>query len=138
MKKSIVTDGIFLPLVVQAGRAFVAAKEMDPSEEGKALAEFLRSNNPIGAGERELLAQLVLGEWRNMAGRPEITASTPQVIKVVERLRELINQSWQKEAAKEQAAKEFKISLATVENYDRMIREREKAVDQAKRWLSPD
>lgn len=138
MKKPTVTDGIFLPLVVQAGRAFVAAKGMDPSEEGKALAEFLRSNNPIGAGERELLAQLVLGEWRKMAGRPEITASTPQVIKVVERLRELINQGWQKEAAKEQAAKEFKISLATVENYDRMIREREEAVAQAKRWLSPD
>jgi hypothetical protein len=57
------------PLIVKAGRSFVSAKGKDPAEEGAELAEFLRSDEPIGKEERDLLAQLVTGECRaNWAG----------------------------------------------------------------------
>lgn len=138
MTETSVTEGNFLQLIVQAGRAFIAAKDMDPSEEGRDLAAFLRSDAVLGEAERELLAQLVLGEWRNRVGRPTISDCSPRVIEVVKRLRDLVSEGWPKEAAKEQVAVEWNIKRATVEHYERLRLSHEAAVIEAKQGSIKD
>ena len=120
-----VGEAVFSNLVARAGRAFVAAKGKNPAEEGAALAEYLRSSRPLGEDERESLAQLVTGDWRNPTGRKNVTASNPRVIKVVEALRKLVVDGCQIEAAKMQVASDFRVSRGTVENYQKMVVQRE-------------
>ena len=55
----------FFDAVLEAGRSFRAVQDKEPEISGENLAEYLRSEKPIGRGERELLAQLVTGEMRN-------------------------------------------------------------------------
>jgi len=54
----------FRNAIVRAGKMI----QFKYRSEGRELAEILRSNEPLGLGERELLAQLVTGEWCNTAG----------------------------------------------------------------------
>ena len=115
----------FTHLIVRAGRAFVAAKGKDPVEEGAALAEYLRSDRPLGEDERQLLAQLVTGHWRNRTGRQRVSAGSSRVLEIVAALRKLEADGWKKEAAKEQVASDFGVSRGTVENYEQMTVERE-------------
>jgi len=128
----------FINLVALAGNGFVAAKNKDPFYEGQLLADYLRSNKPIGKDERELLAQLVQGDWGRKPGRRVVTPSTPIVKAVVERLRELIGEGWKKESAKAKVVEEFDVKRTTVDNYEKMVVEREKAIErgmeQAKRY----
>jgi len=58
------TNVTFLNAIVRAGKLI----QYKYRSEGRELAEILRSNEPLGLGERELLAQLVTGEWCNSAG----------------------------------------------------------------------
>jgi hypothetical protein len=134
-----VGEAYFTEMVVRAGRAFVAAKGKNPIEEGGPLAEYLRSERPLGADERQMLADLVTGDWRNRAGRKEVTPSSPRVIKIVKALRKHEADGMKKEAAKMQVASDFGVARATVENYERMTREREEATEKAKRpYASPN
>lgn len=126
------------PLIVRAGRAFVAAKGKDPEIEGAALAEWLRSGAEIGEGEREMLAELVTGEWRERPGAKETTPGTPIVKEVVAALRELVERGEKKEAAKMTVAGKFGISRATVERYEKITREREDAISKAKEAARAD
>ena len=99
--------GEFINLVVRAGHAFVAAKGKDPAKEGAALAEYLLSERPLGADERQLLAELVTGLWRSGAGRKEISPGNPKVVEVVAALRKLEAEGCKKEAAKMRVAADF-------------------------------
>ena len=58
-------DMEFFDAVLKAGRGFRKVQDKEPIESGSKLAEYLRSDKPLGKGERELLAQLVTGEMRN-------------------------------------------------------------------------
>jgi hypothetical protein len=58
-------DKEFFEALVDAGRSFRAVQGKDPEHYGSKLAQYLRSEKALGQGERELLAQLVTGEWRN-------------------------------------------------------------------------
>lgn len=127
----------FTSLVSRAGRGFVAAQGKNPETEGAALAEYLKSGKPLGRGERELLAELVQGHWRQPAGRAAVNASKPEVIAVVKYLRELESEDWPRHAAKHAVATKFKISMSTVETYERMILDGEKAIKQEKNKRKP-
>lgn len=122
----------FTNAIALAGRAFVAAKGKDPENEGVELAKYLRADRPLSRAERELLAELVLGQWGSCAGRRPVLAGSPIVIEPVKRLRELVAKGWPKEAAKVQVADEFSISLSSVEGYEKLVKEREQKIEQAK------
>jgi hypothetical protein len=124
------------PLVVRAGRGFRAAEGKDPAIEGAALAEWLRSGAEIGEADRELLAQLVTGEWRRSAGGESVNAGQEVVQNVVFELRQRVEKGEKKEAAKEAVAQEYGVSRATVENYERMVKDREKAISEAKTMIA--
>ena len=61
----------FVKAVIAAARGFKAADKKDPSVEGRALAEYLKSDAPLGKEERELLSELVTGQWRRPNHRTE-------------------------------------------------------------------
>lgn len=125
-------DAGFRLAVIRAGRAFVEAKNADPTIEGKELAEYLASDSPLGRGEREMLADLVIGAWRKPTGRRQVTAGQRHVEDVVTTLREKVKEGWKKEAAKKFAMEKHKIkSKATVEKYEKMIIQREKLLKEA-------
>lgn len=122
------------PLIVRAGRAFVAAKGKDPAGEGAKLAEYLRSDAPIGAEERELLAELVTGEWRNKKGRPErVGPGHKYATAVVAEYRRRVEEYGPKreEAAAQDTAKSFDTTTRTVRRYVQEAREREAAIARA-------
>lgn len=122
------------PMIVRAGHAFVAAKGKDPAEEGAKLAEFLRSDEPIGKEERELLAQLVTGNWRNRKGRPErFGPGHACAIALVSDYRRRIAENGPngEEAAAQDTAKDFGVKTRTVRRYAKETRDREKAVERA-------
>jgi hypothetical protein len=122
------------PLIVKAGRSFVSAKGKDTAEEGAELAEFLRSDEPIGKEERELLAQLVTGDWRNRKGRPErIGPGHAYAIALVSDYRRRIAENGPngEEAAAQDTAKHFGETTRTVRRYAKETRDREKAVEKA-------
>jgi len=128
-----------IPLIVRAGRAFVAAKGKDPEIEGAALAEFLRSDEPIGQGERELLAQLVTGEWRMPKGRPErVGPGHPYAVAIVADYRRRRTEYGPKmeTAAAQDTAKEFEVKPRTVRRYEQEARKREEALEKAKKKLA--
>ncbi len=122
------------PLVVRAGRSFVAAKGKDPAEEGAALAKFLRSDAPVGPQERELLAQLVTGDWRNRKGRPErVGPGNPYAVALVSDYRRRVAEYGPKgeEAAAQDTAKDFGETTRTVRPYAKEAREREESHKKA-------
>jgi hypothetical protein len=119
------------PLVVRAGRAFTAAKGKDPAVEGAALADWLRSGAEIGPAEREMLAELVTGEWRNRKGRPErVGPGHPYAQAIVSDLEKRLREYQPKMAlaAKQDTAKAFGESVRTVERYLEESNERKKAL----------
>ena len=124
----------FVAFVARAGRAFVAAKGKDPESAGTALAEYLRSGQPIGAGEREMLAQLVTGEWRNRKGRPERAGpGHPYAVALVEDYRQRCADygSGGEEAAAQDTAAQFGESRRTVRRYAEEADARDSAVARA-------
>lgn len=132
-------DVAFFHAIIRAGHAFVAAKGKDPEKEGAELAAYLLSDKPLGPSERAMLADLVLGQWRRRPGAQPVTAGTPDVQEVVKALRARVEAGEKKEAAKTAVAEAFGISRSAVENYERMVREREEAVAEAiRRVSSPD
>lgn len=132
------TDAGFMNSIVLAGRAFKAAKGKNPAIEGKDLANYLLSDRPLGLMERQLLAELILGEWRKPAGRGEVLPGQTRVVEVVKALRDKEGDGEKKEAAKLAVATEFGLSRSTVENYERMTIKRENVIERAKRRLPPN
>ena len=128
------TNRWIIPFVVRAGRSFVAAKGKKPAEEGAMLAEYLRSDAPIGEQERELLAQLVTGEWRNRKGRPErFGPGHAYAIALVSDYRRRVAENGPKgeEAAAQDTAKTFDETTRTVRRYAKAARDREEAEKRA-------
>jgi hypothetical protein len=124
------------PLVVRAGRAFTAAKGKDPAVEGAALADWLRSGAEIGPAEREMLAELVTGEWRNRKGRPErVGPGHPYAHAILSNLENRLREYGPRMAlaAKQDTAKAFGESVRTVERYLEEAKAREQAIERAKR-----
>lgn len=127
---------IITGLVARAGRAFVAAKGKDPAVEGQALAEWLRSGAEIGPDEREMLAELVTGEWRARKGRPERKGpGTVYAMMLVADLEGRLKSYGPRRslAAKQDTAKRFGESVRTVERYKQDADERARMIeDRAK------
>src|SRR6056297_321528 len=124
------SDRPITALVARAGRAFIAAKGKDPTVEGKQLAQYLRGDEPIGPNERELLAQLVTGEWRSPKGRPERVGPGHQyAVSLVLAYRRRVSEYGPngEEAAAQDTALEFDESTRTVRRYLQETRERETA-----------
>lgn len=122
------------PLIERAGRAFVAAKGKDPMVEGAPLAEWLRSGGEIGPNERELLAQLVTGDWLKRQGRPERKGpGHPDAVAIVSDYRRRVEEYGPKgeEAAAQDTAKEFGESTRTVRRYVQEAKERETTIRKA-------
>ena len=136
MTNSVDTD--FARSIRKAGRAFMKTKSKDPSVEGLSLAKYLLSDKPLGTGERKMLAELVIGDWRLGQRRPLVTPIHPIVIAVVAKLRKLVGEGWKKEAAKVEVASTFGINRSTVENYEAMTVEREEAIKVPKRQFPLD
>ena len=134
----IVSSQWITPLIIRAGRAFTAAKGKDPAIEGAELAEWLRSGAEIGPAEREMLAELVTGEWRNRKGRPDRKGPGHPVAKEIvdyyRRYREEYGPNVE-EAAAQATAEKFSISISTVRSYDKERRERDAAIENAKARL---
>lgn len=126
--------GEIFPLILRAGRAFVAAKGKDPTIEGAKLAEFLRSDEPLGADEREMLAQMVTGEWRSPKGRPERVGPGHQyAVAIVSDYRRRVLEYGPngEEAAAQDTAAAFEESTRTVRRYAKEVRDRETAIANA-------
>ncbi|WP_294609349.1 hypothetical protein [uncultured Roseovarius sp.] len=118
-------------LVARAGRAFMAAKGKDPEIEGKPLAEFLLSDEHIGPYERELLAELVTGEWRRPKGRPKgVGPGHIYAVLLVSDYRRRVSEYGPngEEAAAQDTAIKFGVSTRTVRSYVREARKREAAI----------
>lgn len=127
-------DANFADLIKRAGHAFVNAKGKDPAIEGSELAELLRSDAPLGAGERELLAQLVTGDLRRPTKKQRPSWEIRQNI-VNFYISRLINRGDEESAAIE-TAEQFKVSKSKVRAYRKEIRDREIANSTAKANLS--
>lgn len=130
----------FSQAVRRAGAAFVAAKGKDPTIEGADLAELLLSGAEIGPFEREMLAELVTGEWRRRPGEAgkarELHPESTVVRMIVSSLRDKVACGIQKEAAKLEVADSYNVSRSTVEKYEKMVLERETAIENAKKGAS--
>lgn len=106
----------------EAGAAWRSGKEVDPATEGAALASMLRTGMELRPGERELLAQMITGEWRRGSSRPPVGAGHPRVVEVVAALRAV---SGKRTAAVAEIAARFRLTARTVEAYEAMVQERE-------------
>ena len=134
MKKGHVGSSQVTSLVVRAGQAFIKAKGKDPEIEGKPLADWLRSGEQIGEMERELLAQLVTGEWRKLKGRPAVKGSGHSNVQdIAKRYRTLQAEYGPRKslAAKQDTAEEFSVSERTVERRDKEVRALTDAIAKA-------
>jgi hypothetical protein len=78
----------FADAVRRAGRALTASKGQNPEEAGLALANLLRSGAELGPGEREMLAELVTGQWRRRVGPPSRAGERRRVREAVAALRD--------------------------------------------------
>lgn len=109
-----------------------AALANGPAEQevfGADLALLLRSDRPLGRGERAMLAELVTGQLAKYRGRPQV--SIEQKRKIVRRVQELRNKPMQEKAAVGQTAAEFDMSATTVREYCRENRKFDEAVRKA-------
>jgi hypothetical protein len=116
------------------GGAWRSGKGHSPNTIGDALAVILRSGQPaLGAGERELLAELfapIPPDAHNaMEGGPWKGAGHSDVVAVVDILRkELARVGAIRKNVIVDTAKRFRISVRTVEEYEAMTKKRENAV----------
>ena len=129
---------MFTNIVVQAGRAFIAAKGRDPEKDGRALADYLLSDEPLGPEERRLLAELALGNWRRPRGAPNINWSRKAEIVAAFRAKALELGARRKTAAVSHVAAQFKLSETTMRSYVAEIEDREKVVAEMLAKYSPD
>jgi hypothetical protein len=122
-------------MLVRAGRAFRAAQGKDPQIEGRDLAEWLRSGAEIGEAERELLAELVTGEWRQSKGRPNRpgpgSTRASEIVAFYTMRNDDLGPRLTKQALHE-TAKKFGESDRTIERYLEEARSRCEAVARAK------
>jgi hypothetical protein len=88
------------------------------------LAEWLRSDKPIGTGERDLLAMLIEGELARPAGRPSFGPGAPHIAAAVLFYRHR-KEIFGEEAAAAEVAESINRSKSTIREWDRMTRERE-------------
>ena len=129
---------MFSNIVVQAGRAFIAAKGRDPEVDGRALADYLLSDEPLGPDERRLLAEMALGNWRRPRGAP--TLRWPRKVEIVAafRAKELELGPRRKTAAMCLVAAQFKLSETTMRSYVAEIEDREKVMAEVIAKYSPN
>jgi len=122
-------------ILVRAGRAFRAVEGKDPQIEGRDLAEWLRSGAEIGEAERELLADLVTGEWRQSKGRPNRpgpgSARASEIVAFYTRRNDDLGPRMTKKALHDTAQK-FEESDRTIERYLEEARSLCEAVARAK------
>jgi hypothetical protein len=115
----------FVTAAKRAGQAFAPASDKDPAVEGQALAEYLRSDSPLGKDERELLAQLVLGDWRKPPHRPTYGAGSNRIMAIVAHYRQLVAGGMQKSKAKHKTGDKFGIQIDRVNKILKMRADRE-------------
>lgn len=109
----------------EAGAAWRGGKEADPATEGAALASMLRTGMELRPGERELVAQMITGEWRRGSSRPPVGAGHPRVVEVVAALRQKLADGAVRKNAVTDVAARFGLTARTVEAYEAMVQERE-------------
>lgn len=125
-------DANIIHMIVKAGRAFRAVEDLDPEEEGAPLADWLRSGAEIGPAERELLADLVTGEWRRSRGAPNRKGpGHAESIEIVQYYSEVLKAKSVRKIAKYETSEKFGISERTVERYLEESEARDKAVRDA-------
>jgi hypothetical protein len=130
-------ETMFAHAVRRASAAWRTGKNDSPIIAGAMLADMLRSGRPaLGSGEREELAELFSPlaptAFNSFNGRPPKGAGQAKVVAVIKMLRhELTKEGSIRKNAIIDTAKEFKISIRTVEQYDAMVEEREIAIEAA-------
>lgn len=128
----------FAQAVRRASAVWRAGKTNSPSVAGASLADMLRSGQPpIGAGEREELAELFAPHLPDdnclRKGRPPKGSGQAQVVAVVEVLRGKLEDGLAHKNAVTDTAKAFGVSKRTVEKYEALTKERKVAIEQ--QWL---
>jgi hypothetical protein len=107
----------FIFSVARAGEAFNKARGKDPEIEGKALADFLRSDAVIDERGRHMLAALVEGKFLKGKGASRLDYMDKPVFEVANRLRELTYQGIKQVSIEATILEEFGVSLKTAKNY---------------------
>lgn len=115
----------------RAARALRYTENRNPEIEGEPLAKYLRSNFPLGPAEREMLAELVVGNWRRHPFGKIVAAGQESVKEIVVEYRRLVSEGLPKTITKMDTAKFFKISVSKVEKYIKLIEDREAALQKA-------
>ena len=92
------------------------------------LSEWLRSDRPLGPGEREFLAELIEGELKRPRGKPAFGAGHTRVVEAVAHYRELIAAGELQKRALGAAADRAKVNESTVRRWRAMVEEREEAI----------
>ena len=129
------TSGI-IELVARAGGGFIAAKGKDPAVEGAPLAKWLLSDAEIKPGDRELLAELVTGQWRRSRRRSYgVGSERNQKILAFYHEREAHYGARQKYNAKSDTEDKFGINRTTLQTLLREERERKDAVKLGKQKM---
>ncbi|QCO56965.1 hypothetical protein EOK75_14290 (plasmid) [Pseudorhodobacter turbinis] len=132
-RKQPIGETMFTHAVRRASAAWRGGKGKSPAVTGDALAIMLRSGQPaLGAGERELLAELFAPipptVHNELQGRPGKGVGHPDVVAVMEMLRDEIAKGSAHKNAIVDTAKAFQITARTVQEYEAMTREREVAL----------
>lgn len=91
----------------------------------ESLAEMLRSDLPLGPGERSILADLISGKLAMSMGRPQKGIGNAQIVEVVERYRKLRLNTKEEVAALETAVSTG-FSKSTIRRWYKDTIEREK------------
>jgi hypothetical protein len=99
---------------------------------GADLAEFLISDEPICRGTRLMLAELVLGELRNPASKPNMHPSHQKVVEAVEMFDKLIADGWPINAAEHEVSEKLGVKRSTLFDYRKMVKKRNEAIANAK------
>lgn len=107
--------------------AVMQAAMGDPAE----LAGLLRSDRPLGAGERELLAELVAGELSRPHGRQPLGPGHPKVVSAVAEYRAALKAGEMEKNAATDVAARAGVSLSTIRQWDKLTRRRMEALIRA-------
>ena len=120
-------------MIIRAGRAFRAAEGKDPEIEGADLADWLLSDAEITKGDREMLAELVTGQWRRKT-KASSAVGSQRVQEILAYYHERVGEYGprQKKNAKADTIARFGIKLRRLNDYIRDERKRAKDVQAAK------
>lgn len=103
---------------------FATAVRLASRGDGKELAKLLRSDMPLGAGERDLLASLVEGDLDKQVGRPTLGIGAPEIAAAVLYYRQQ-KELFGEESAATDTANLIGKSRSTIREWARLTRERE-------------